>query len=148
MKVSGLLDTGASCTCIDPSVIQQLGIPPSGVTSIVTPSTGIIPVVCDQFDVSLALLLDKGRLHVIDTPPVIQSNLSRYGHHVLFWPRCLVAGTAVFQWESRDGYGGVLRSSRQRQVARSKRTSPLLAISLHTGDNRKCWRRTSPLEPA
>ncbi len=96
VKVSGLLDTGASCTCIDPSVIQQLGIPPSGVTSIVTPSTGINPVVCDQFDVSLALLLDKGRLHVIDTLPVIQSNLSRYGHHVLIGRDVLSQGLLFF----------------------------------------------------
>ena len=54
--VRGLIDTGASCTCIDPSVIQQLGIPPSGTAAMLTPSTGTTPHQCNQFDVALLLI--------------------------------------------------------------------------------------------
>lgn len=48
-----LIDTGASGTCIDPSVLQPLGIPPSGAVSMQTPSTNGTPHTCSQYDVQL-----------------------------------------------------------------------------------------------
>lgn len=51
----GLVDTGASCTCVDPVHVEKLGIPPTGSTTLMTPSTGKNPVTVDQYDVSLAI---------------------------------------------------------------------------------------------
>ncbi len=43
VAVKGLVDTGASCTVIDPTVVQRLGLTPTGSTMILTPSTGSTP---------------------------------------------------------------------------------------------------------
>ena len=53
--INGLLDTGASSTCIDPAVMQALGLTPTGFVPIVTPSTGSTPHMCEQYDVSIAI---------------------------------------------------------------------------------------------
>lgn len=54
-KIRALLDTGASCTCIDPSVLKALGIPPTGNVLLNTPSTGSEPHTANVYDVSLAI---------------------------------------------------------------------------------------------
>lgn len=66
----GLIDTGASCTCVDPSVIQGLGLTPTGSTAIVTPSTGQGPVVFDEYDCGLMIYA-----HTTENPYVVR-NLS------------------------------------------------------------------------
>lgn len=53
VTVRGLLDTGASITCVDPSVLESLRLTPTGVVSLNTPSTGNQPHNADQYDVSL-----------------------------------------------------------------------------------------------
>ncbi|MDR1936683.1 MAG: hypothetical protein LBS49_14105 [Candidatus Accumulibacter sp.] len=50
-----LIDTGASGTCIDSGLLEPLNIPPTGVVSVQTPSTGATPRQCDQYDVMLYL---------------------------------------------------------------------------------------------
>lgn len=54
-KISAMVDTGASCTCIDPSVFQTLGITPSGTTSMHTPSTGGNAVPAYNYDVQIII---------------------------------------------------------------------------------------------
>jgi len=61
VPIRTLIDTGASATCVDPSVLISLGLTPTGNTAIRTPSTGNKPVTADQYDVSLIL------------PPAVQS---------------------------------------------------------------------------
>lgn len=53
--VNALVDTGASCTCVDPAIIQALGLSPTGSTLMFTPSTGAQGHVTDQFDASLQI---------------------------------------------------------------------------------------------
>lgn len=55
-KVRALLDTGASCTCIDPSVLTALGISPTGTTQMNTPSTGDKPQDVNTYDVSIYIV--------------------------------------------------------------------------------------------
>ena len=50
-----LIDSGASHTVVDASAITPLGIHPTGITYIHTPSTGDTPVPMQQYDVSLFL---------------------------------------------------------------------------------------------
>jgi hypothetical protein len=40
LTVIGVLDTGAGCSCLDRTVVQQLGLDPRGIIRIHTPSTG------------------------------------------------------------------------------------------------------------
>jgi hypothetical protein len=82
--VRALLDTGASCTCIDSAVIAKLGILPSGIVQVHTPSTGGTPRSCNQFDVSLFVLMDGNQVHVPSSViPVIESDLSQQGIQAL-----------------------------------------------------------------
>jgi len=53
--MNALIDTGASCTCVDPAIIQALGLSPTGSTLMFTPSTGAQGHVTDQFDASLQI---------------------------------------------------------------------------------------------
>ena len=55
IPVRALLDTGASCTCIEPSILQALNLEPRGQTSAFTPSSGAKPVACFQYDVGLVI---------------------------------------------------------------------------------------------
>lgn len=53
VQIQGLIDTGASGTRVDPSVLTTLGLTPSGVATVNTPSTGNKPHTADQYDVSI-----------------------------------------------------------------------------------------------
>jgi len=55
ISVRLLVDTGASHTCIDPSVLQSLGLTPTGIATVNTPTTGTQPQNQDQYDISLLI---------------------------------------------------------------------------------------------
>ena len=82
LPVRGLIDTGASCTCIDPAILQGLGLTPTGTVSIATPSTGNQPHYCDQYDVSITLLHPIFQYTFLIVP-VIEANLSAQGIQAL-----------------------------------------------------------------
>lgn len=75
-----LVDTGASCTCVDPFIIAKLGINPTGVSSIHTPSTQGAPASHSQYDVSLVI---KGAgaadIKVFDAMPIVEAQLRSQG---------------------------------------------------------------------
>jgi hypothetical protein len=50
-QVRLLVDTGASNTCVDPSILLGLGLTPTGVATVNTPTTGTQPQTQDQYDV-------------------------------------------------------------------------------------------------
>jgi hypothetical protein len=50
-----LVDTGASISLVAPDVPQQLGLHPTGKTSLLTASTGHQPHHCDEYDVGVTL---------------------------------------------------------------------------------------------
>lgn len=54
-NVQALIDTGASGTCIDPIVFEALQLQPTGITPMLTPSTGDIPVETETYDVSIVI---------------------------------------------------------------------------------------------
>jgi hypothetical protein len=54
-RMTALVDTGASCTCVDPAIIQALNLSPTGSTLMFTPSTGAQGHLTDQFDASLKI---------------------------------------------------------------------------------------------
>ena len=86
IPIRGLVDTGASSTCVDPSILQSLGLTPTGIVTVNTPSTGTQPHTTEQFDVSL-LVPGSAPTHaplIISNLPVISSELLvAQGFHAL-----------------------------------------------------------------
>jgi hypothetical protein len=79
VRVRALIDTGASSTVIDKTVVQQLGLTPTGSISIHTPSTGTSSHACDQYDVSISFfhpqMQPQGYL-ISNAIPVLEADLS------------------------------------------------------------------------
>ena len=96
----GLIDTGATCTAIDTTIVQKLGLAPTGMVPIVTPSTGAAPHLANQYDVSVSFTHSPG----LGLPPtvhpihfvlaVIEANLLAQGFEALIGrdilERCLL----------------------------------------------------------
>lgn len=85
VTVEALVDTGASGTCVDPSVLDQLSLSPTGQVQVNTPSTGAQPVVAYQYDVSLLIKTTETQQPLYrPAMPVLSSELIvRQGFHVL-----------------------------------------------------------------
>ncbi|MEK6798390.1 MAG: hypothetical protein AABZ12_05470 [Planctomycetota bacterium] len=92
-----MIDTGASCTCIDPASLRSLGLSPTGRVPIHTPSTNETPLDCEQYDVSLVLLHPKMQL-ALGSLGVIASNLEFHGIQALFGRDVL--GRCLFVYDS------------------------------------------------
>lgn len=79
-KGTFLIDTGASCTCVDPALLAGLGIQPTGRVAIGTPSTAGVPHMCDQYDISIIIPgAPNGGAHVIGAIPVVETHLQSQG---------------------------------------------------------------------
>ena len=78
--VQALVDTGASITCIDPSVMTALDLDPKGTVDILTPSSGGGGAKLDQYDVGIVIIAtqDEPRLQ-IGTVGAVASDLTAQG---------------------------------------------------------------------
>lgn len=82
--VQALLDTGASGTCIDPTVLQALSLQPTGSTQVLTPSSGPSGATKNQYDVGLLIPGGTNQPPLIKTTiPVIESDLKVQGIQAL-----------------------------------------------------------------
>jgi len=79
-----LLDTGASCTCVDPSVLARLGIPSTGTTLVNSPTTGTSPQTVNVYDVSIWIPGAIPPPFFLGTVAVAESQLLQsQGFHIL-----------------------------------------------------------------
>lgn len=106
LRASALVDTGASCTCIDLTILQQLGIPTTGTTSVLTPSTGQTPHTANQYDVSIRIVFgDSGSpfkvLFGAHTMPVVDADLRPQGILALIGRDILTTGMLQYNGETR-----------------------------------------------
>jgi hypothetical protein len=83
IRIRGLIDTGASCTAIDESAINSLGLVPTGSILVHTPSTGTTPQNCNQYDMSLWFVVAPGYHQISQTIPVIGADFSMQGIQAL-----------------------------------------------------------------
>jgi hypothetical protein len=97
IQILGMIDTGASCTCVDPIVLQQLSLSPTGSAPVFTPSTGPQPTPADQYDVSLLIYATTNAPPLVyHTIPVIQADLlAAQGFHALIG-RDVLRGCLLF----------------------------------------------------
>lgn len=73
ISIRALIDTGASHTCVDSSVIRALQVSPTQTVQIHTPSTGAEPHTSREYDISLVVpgaVRDQAPLTIAVTPVV------------------------------------------------------------------------------
>jgi len=86
VPIQALIDTGASATCMDLSVLQTLSLTPTGSAPINTPTTGGNPVIADQYDVSLLVPpadTNQIPLFIANLPVICAELLLSQGFHAL-----------------------------------------------------------------
>lgn len=94
IEIRALIDTGASCTVIDNTIINNLGLVPTGTAPIHTPSTGTSPHICNQYDISIAIPMGSAQFVVVfNTRPAIGADLSAQGIQGLIGRDLLEKGT-------------------------------------------------------
>jgi hypothetical protein len=75
VPIRALIDTGASATVIDESVLRQLGLAPTGTVQILTPSTRGVPITCMAYDIKAGIYHPAHSL-VLGTFPVIAGDFT------------------------------------------------------------------------
>lgn len=88
IPIRALVDIGATTTSIVASILQPLGITPTGSIPVSTSLTGSSPVPCNQFDISLILMhpiLSRifGVVPVIECQPLSPSFQALLGRDLL-----------------------------------------------------------------
>jgi hypothetical protein len=101
-----LVDTGASHTSIDPTIVSALGLTPTGSAPIITPTTGNTPVMVPTFDVGVHVAFSNQQFHSKNPTTVTSCVLIHQGFAVLFGRDLLGDGMMVF-----DGKHGVFTVS-------------------------------------
>jgi Aspartyl protease len=104
IPAQGLVDTGASCTCIDPSILTQLKLTPTGSSPVNSPTTGDKPAIADQYDVSIYIPGSSGQSPLIHhTVAVLESKLlAAQGFHLLIG-RDILRG-CLLTYDGRSGF--------------------------------------------
>lgn len=101
LLVVALIDTGASSTAIDPVTVQALGLQPTGMMPILTPSTGAVPVQKNTFDVSF-LIPVANMTYRLPVLQVFESHLGIQGIQVLIGRDVL--RDCLFIYDGRAGH--------------------------------------------
>lgn len=76
-----VVDTGASLTAVDATILTQLGLTPSGQVDIHTPSTQGVAHKANQYDISLTLFgaTNAALVYTVAALPVIDGNFKAQG---------------------------------------------------------------------
>jgi hypothetical protein len=91
-----LVDTGASNTSIDPSVMGALGLTPTGSTPVITPTTGAVPVNQPTFDVGVHVQFANKQFHSKNPLTVTSASFSHQGFMVLLGRDILANGLLIY----------------------------------------------------
>jgi hypothetical protein len=95
-----LVDTGATTTNLCASVIQQLGVSPTSITKVLTPSTGQTPVDMPVYDARITIQLPipgRGTMnYAFDALPVIGSDFIAQGFQGLLGRDLLKNSTMIY----------------------------------------------------
>lgn len=84
VAIRALIDTGASNTCIDPSVLRTLNLTPTGSTPMITPTTGAEPQEKALYDVMVLIPAGNAQPFIQATLPVCECDLfEAQGFHAL-----------------------------------------------------------------
>ena len=88
VTIRSLIDTGASSSCIDGSIVHRLGLEPRDLIEIHTPSTMGVPVLRNTYDISI--IFGEGQpdprtytLEIVETELLDQGFLLLVGRDIL-----------------------------------------------------------------
>ena len=102
LKIRALIDTGASCSCVDEQVINDLGLTPTGSVPIFTPSTGTTPCNKDQYDISILISFPFASIsRGFPICPVVSANLAPQGYQALIGRDLL--STSLLVYNGQEG---------------------------------------------
>ncbi|MCL2640201.1 MAG: aspartyl protease family protein [Phycisphaerales bacterium] len=97
IKIRALIDTGASCTAIDTSIVRKLEIPATGTVDVRTPSTGATPHTFNQYDIQLTILDERGNpLSSGHSIPIVGSDFSGQDIEALIGRDLLAMGILIY----------------------------------------------------
>jgi Aspartyl protease len=83
-QIVALLDTGASISAVDPSVLAALGLTATGKVEIHTPSTQGVPIHADTYDVCIGIFAVRdGDAHFISDPVQVFASILGNGVQAL-----------------------------------------------------------------
>ena len=101
-----VVDTGASLTAIDVSILNQLGLSPTGKTPIHTPSTSGSPHQANQYDVGITIFGHNNALAFSNSAlPVIDGNFKTQGIDGLLGRDVLA--TSRMNYSGADSWYGI-----------------------------------------
>lgn len=103
-QITGLIDTGASISGVDPSVLAALNLAPTGEAEIHTPSTKGNAVKADTYDVQIGIYAGRpGDLHFIsDTIQVTSTVMTGQSIQALIGTDILKS--CIFIYNGADGF--------------------------------------------
>jgi predicted aspartyl protease len=101
ISVRALVDTGASCTCVDPQVIKSLGLSPLGTAQVHTPTTKGTAQNCGVYDAAIIIRSTNGNLS-IGTLPIVETHLSSQGFELIMGRNVL--SKCILVYDGTSGY--------------------------------------------
>jgi predicted aspartyl protease len=99
VQLRAVIDTGASCTCVDPQALLSLALTATGTTPIHTPSTQGIAHDAASYDVSITLMHPELDLW-LGTVPIVESQLGLMGIQALLGRDVLESCLLVYNGET------------------------------------------------
>lgn len=107
VQIRALVDTGASHTGMDPSVMSALGLTPTGTIQVNTPTTGNQPATANTYDVAIVIAGTTQPAHFLRTVAVSECQLLQaQGFHAIIGRDILQSFTMFY-----NGPGGFLSLS-------------------------------------
>jgi Aspartyl protease len=102
-----VVDTGASLSAVDISILKQLGLTPKGKTPIHTPSTQGQAHLADAYDISILIFGDNALVpcYLLNALPVIDGNFKTQGFDGLLGRDILK--TARMTYSGHDNWYGI-----------------------------------------
>lgn len=99
IEVRALIDTGATCTAVNPAIISQLQLSPIGTTKISTPSC--FEVLCNTYHIGI-IFTQGGAPIVIETPSAIEVPLIGQNIQCLIGRDILSLGVFIYNGYARQ----------------------------------------------
>ncbi len=103
VAVRALVDIGASCTCIDPTIAKQLSLSPTGAASMLTAATGTSGQPCNRYDIALAVVMANQQFHSLAAViSAIEAPLAPHGFQLILGRDVLAFGTLLYDGKSQS----------------------------------------------
>lgn len=94
--VSALVDTGASCTCVDTRIVRHLGLSPLRTTRLLHPSRGATHSTCGVYDAAIHIVFDEDSSAPFDPIEVVETHITTHGFDLILGGNVLRRAKLVY----------------------------------------------------